>query len=98
MPAWAIAGLTLLALALTILDVRGLLLLFAPLGLLSRRRFFRPTGAPRPLVVPPDLDRTAPPAILADGSAPCSGCDAVVPFDSMSIGEDGYFCPGCARA
>ncbi len=45
-----------------------------------------------------DLSGTAPPAVTADGDAACSGCDAVVPFATMTIDERGYFCPGCARA
>ena len=53
---------------------------------------------PAPLVVPADLDATRAPELHGDGSATCTGCDAVVPFDSMSIDERGYFCAGCSRA
>jgi len=51
-----------------------------------------------PLQIPPDLHETAPPRVAENGGVECSGCDAVVPFETMSINEHGYFCPGCARA
>lgn len=69
-------------------------------GLRSVVRLFamilRDPEMPAPRVV--DLAGTAPPAVSADGEAPCSGCDAVVPFATMTIDERGYFCPGCARS
>ena len=73
-----------------------------PVALLRRRP--RPAAVRRegnqwiwPVQIPPDLDRTAPPVLVGDGMAACSGCDAVVPFATMAINEDGYFCPGCSR-
>lgn len=86
----------LMVLALLLAPLRVFAILFVPLTLFMRPR--RRYGDPPPLRIPPDLDRTAPPELHADGTAACSGCNAVVPFASMSICEDGYFCPGCARA
>jgi hypothetical protein len=51
---------------------------------------------PRPLVIPPDLDESSAPHLIGSDAA-CTGCDAVVPFASMTLSGDGYFCPGCAR-
>jgi hypothetical protein len=51
---------------------------------------------PRPLVIPDDLSATSAPHVLGTDAA-CTGCDAVVPFVSMTLTADGYFCPGCSR-
>jgi hypothetical protein len=80
----AIAGLILIALRLI-----GVLFMGQRFWITRRR-----TPA---FVVPPDLDQSARPQTFSDGTAACTSCDAVVPFESMSIAEDGYFCPGCAR-
>jgi hypothetical protein len=56
---------------------------------------------PRPFpppVVPPDLHETAPPRQTPEGLFECSGCDAVVAWEELTIDEAGYFCAGCARA
>lgn len=48
-----------------------------------------------PLVVPPDLHRTAAPVLGADGLVACTRCQRRVAFASMSINEHGYFCASC---
>ena len=42
----------------------------------------------------PGLDQTAPPVRGPNGSL-CTGCDARVPYESMAINEEGYFCADC---
>lgn len=58
----------------------------------ARRRYW---WEGQPVQVPSDLG--APPQRIGDDVA-CTACDAVVPFATMTVAEDGYFCPGCARA
>lgn len=101
-----VAGLTVLTIVVAVLRYTWVgfvaFVVLAPIAAVRRvrhgRRAFPRRGDPPPFRIPPDLDRTAPPELHADGTAACSGCDAIVPFASMSICEDGYFCPGCARA
>jgi hypothetical protein len=99
------AGLTALAIAWLILRMTWLYVVVLAVGalvaLVRHAQGYRPVrrrrGDPPPFVVPPDLHLTAAPEVV-DGGVACCGCDAVVPFDSMSINEDGYFCRACARA
>ncbi|HTJ46761.1 MAG TPA: hypothetical protein VL463_31860 [Kofleriaceae bacterium] len=85
------AGLSVLAILVAFL--RPLAIFLVPFALFTKPR--RRRGEPPPLIVP-DLTDTRAPQQVAGGVA-CTGCDAVVPFESMSIDERGYFCAGCAR-
>lgn len=45
-----------------------------------------------------DTAGTSAPALDARGHAPCTACGRRVAYASMSLNEDGYFCPSCATA
>jgi hypothetical protein len=47
----------------------------------------RYTGPAHPMPVP---GRTA------DGRVPCTACATPVPYETMSLNHEGYFCPRCA--
>jgi hypothetical protein len=45
-----------------------------------------------------DLSGTAPLRPVGGGQVLCTGCDAAVPFASLSLSEHGSFCTGCVAA
>lgn len=82
-------GVVLLALAAVIgplPDFGGGLLPDPPFDDEARARALRACGA----------DQARAPQRDPHGSAQCTGCAAFVPYASMSLNEDGYFCASCA--
>jgi hypothetical protein len=41
---------------------------------------------------------TAPPVDDGEGNVQCTRCTHLVPYETMSLNEDGYFCERCAAA
>lgn len=83
-------GMALLALAVVIDRLSG--------GLLGTLLLIpTPSGKPAPA---PDakLAGTTGPASDSRGNARCTRCGQFVAYSSMSLDEDGYFCPPCAAA
>ena len=56
----------------------------------------RQADAPR-FHVPADLSEARPPQRISSGDVMCSRCHGVVPFASMIVTPDGYFCAACSR-
>jgi hypothetical protein len=62
---------------------------------------FEPPAVDEPINLAPSLvtiAETAAPVDDGEGNAQCTRCTRLVPYASMWLNEDGYFCAACAKA